>query len=851
VRRYIPLFIILLSSSLRIAMAQTYSGKVTDAQTKSPLDAVSVVLLGEKQSPLAFTYSSVKGTFSIDVPKDKHPIELSFSIVGYARKVIPLSEFRNGSTVSLDQKVFQIKEVKVTSKRLQQSHDTLTYSVAGFRQKQDRMIADVIAKMPGMEVKPNGVITYQGKAINKFYIEGMDLMGSQYAQASENLSADKVENVQVLQNHQPVKALKDINFTEQAALNIVLKDDAKNTWNGVADASSGITLQGSSEWLRSCRLIEMMFGGRKQSISMYKCDNSGKDIQREVQDLTGMLKELKEEDNMLSQLYLAAPSINRSRYRFNDTHLFATNWLFKTPAKNDFRCQFNVLFDKSKQSQYRETIHSDVSDATLLTEETSARNNRSEWKGEIMYKINKNKVYLSNVLKGYADFNISRGLSLLNGKPTEQRITPRKQYIADEFEIIRTLHGSKSLSLSSQFCYNYLPGSLLLTDASTETLNLHSLQWNTYTYFRHQIGGMYVTYKAGFEMSQQNMLVNNTLTEAEEKYREYSLYVMPTVNFTKKGFKLEASAKLSQLYRSYKDQSQHPFVIEPKVRMRYELTSMISTDLAYMFSWNPTNINGLFQAPVYTDYITVLANSGNLDKTKNHLMVASVKYSNPLQGFFAYCNFNYLINKGTPLYEATLKEQIYYRKATGEYTDANNYQLTGKLSKAIGWAKLMVSLGGSLSWNNYKMLLSKTLTPYQMRSQSANFSLNLRPIPLLSFEENSTYTYSRQINKSNSILSSSPIRSFYHELKTYLLPGNWQIEWDNECYHSNDKSVSFNFFSDLSVSYRTKTFEIGIRCDNIFGNQQYERKDISTYSSIYTINRLRPRDVLAKVSINL
>ena len=71
----------------------------------------------------------------------------------------------------------KLKEVVVKSHRLKQSSDTLIYSVAGFRQKQDRSIADVIAKMPGLEVNPNGVITFQGTAINKFYIEGMDLMG--------------------------------------------------------------------------------------------------------------------------------------------------------------------------------------------------------------------------------------------------------------------------------------------------------------------------------------------------------------------------------------------------------------------------------------------------------------------------------------------------------------------------------------------------------------------------------------------------------------------------------------------------------------------------------------------------
>ena len=61
----------------------------------------------------------------------------------------------------------------------------------------------------------------------------------------------------------------------------------------------------------------------------------------------------------------------------------------------------------------------------------------------------------------------------------------------------------------------------------------------------------------------------------------------------------------------------------------------------------------------------------------------------------------------------------------------------------------------------------------------------------------------------------------------------------------------FIFFSDLSVSYRTTAYEIGLACNNIFGNTQYERKNITVNQEIYTINKLRPRELLCKVSFNL
>ena len=59
------------------------------------------------------------------------------------------------------------------------------------------------------------------------------------------------------------------------------------------------------------------------------------------------------------------------------------------------------------------------------------------------------------------------------------------------------------------------------------------------------------------------------------------------------------------------------------------------------------------------------------------------------------------------------------------------------------------------------------------------------------------------------------------------------------------------FFSDLLVSYRTKEFEVGIQMDNLFGNNKYERHQISTYYTNFTINRLRPREILFKASFDL
>ena len=110
------------------------------------------------------------------IPNGKDIDTIDVNHVGYQRKSLTRSSLKDDMTITLKEGCFLLKEVKVKAQRIQSTGATLTYSVAGFKQAQDRCIADVIAKMPGLEVKADGKIEYQGKAINKFYIEGIDLM---------------------------------------------------------------------------------------------------------------------------------------------------------------------------------------------------------------------------------------------------------------------------------------------------------------------------------------------------------------------------------------------------------------------------------------------------------------------------------------------------------------------------------------------------------------------------------------------------------------------------------------------------------------------------------------------------
>lgn len=68
-----------------------------------------------------------------------------------------------------------------------------------FTEAQDRSIADVLRKMPGIEVAKSGEIRYNGQPINNFYIEGLDMLDGRYGQATNNIAPQDVASVEVVE----------------------------------------------------------------------------------------------------------------------------------------------------------------------------------------------------------------------------------------------------------------------------------------------------------------------------------------------------------------------------------------------------------------------------------------------------------------------------------------------------------------------------------------------------------------------------------------------------------------------------------------------------------------------------
>ncbi len=295
----------------------------------------------------------------------------------------------------------ELKEVVVTAKKIRQSGDTISYSAATYRGKNDKTLEDLLRKMPGIEVKADGQITFNGQWINEFYIEGLDMLGGNYGVATRNIDARDIGTVQVLQNHQDVKLLRGVKSGNAPAMNIKLKQNALGIWTSTLQAAFGS--QPDLSWDASASL--MNFRRKAQNISVYKTNNTGNDLRADV----GAPRTLNPAYGT-GILFPNQPALdNRYAYR-NDSHSLSVNQLFKLDEDRTMSFNLNYLYDKERRDATEQTVYLADSISRYVVDESNRVGMRQHSAGaHAVFKHNGKKRYLKNTFAANVSFPHGNG----------------------------------------------------------------------------------------------------------------------------------------------------------------------------------------------------------------------------------------------------------------------------------------------------------------------------------------------------------------------------------------------------------------------------------------------------------
>lgn len=833
-----------------VLSAQTYSGVVAEKDGGKPIVGVNVSLVTSNGLLIAWDYSDEKGQYKVVLPKDKQADKIHFSLLGYKKIAIPLAEFPSDGKILLESENFQLQEVKVSANRIIQKEDTLVYSVVGFSQPQDRSIADVIAKMPGMEVNPNGQISFNGKSINKFYIEGMDLMNDRYALASNNISKKRVKSVEVLQNHQPIEMLRGKSFSEQAAINLVLEEDSKMQLVGSADIGVGAN---KDDVLYSNRLMAMLFGKMYQTFSIYKNDNTGYDLFTEINPMTlaDLTREDRMEESLVNMVSIQAPDVDRSRYTFNRSHLVATNHLFRLAEKANLRAQVGYFNDISKRSNFIETeyLFTDTINQ-IMQENNTLRELKNRLDANVSLEVNRPNLYVKNDLKGTFDWATAQGLTEWNGNLRRLTSSPNRKYFSNVLEVKLPMPGDRHITLSSTNTYNEHPQDLTIHSGDIQRLDYSAFHTHTAASFRHRFFRMYATYQAGFQGMFQSLLADiaRQTTIPKQRFKRYAPYVGTGLNFQNHSIQLSADLKLNwltwQWNKTGKSAKETSFYPDAKLFFKYILSGTSSINLNYHYSEDWQDLQQVYDGNLFTSYRTMVNNNSTPDANGTHRLSLRYQYSQPIKGvFFSLSASAGHINKHSA-YTTSLQEgDVLVRNRQKADYDSKMYLVNTRLSQSFNWWKSLLTLTGSYLKTKDAQFSGNILQGFDMDNYMASISFSARPLSFLSFEWESAW----QESQMKSGITNSKMDRLKHQLDlTFPITNRLMFGFKNTVCQSLDTNEN-TWFADCSVSYSFKKIEFCVDINNILGKDTYEREFISSIERNYYRYTLRPREVSAKV----
>lgn len=853
-------------------------GIVKDAQGNKVLTGVNVSVR-EKGSPaiLGFKMTGNDGKYRLEYRGDKDTLIVSVS--GFNIQKQEKTILRKSQTLDfvVSSEAITLKEIKITAPKIKQTGDTIAYSVADFTDKNDRTIGDVLKKLPGVNVTESGQILYQNKPINKFYIEGSDLLQGRYGIATNNIESKDVNKVEVLENHQPIKVLKDKVFSEQAAINLKLKETAKG--KVIFNAMLGA---GLPPMLLSGELMGMYFNKNRQNITTYKGNNTGDDVSRDMNSFYSRSIDMKD-DGMLSVQSPSSPSINRKRYLFNQANNLTFNNLWKLNKDYQLNANIHYINDRLDKSSLARTEYYLPGDSVMqIREILSSRLYMNRLDGEVQLTANTDKFYLNDIFKMNVGWDRERGDAITDDS-IGQHLDKPNYGVSNSFEIIKD-KGKTLWNFSSFNGFSMTPNTLTVqpviypemfgTSATglRQKVDINHFKSDTKAAFGINTGSWKQNYEVGFRADLQHLESGLTAVmpvpamsppdslRNDLQWNKYEWYVRPGYTYSQGDWRISLNLPVSYTFLHINDliindkENTQRIYFNPSLFVHYTLSAYWD---AYTYTSITNSMGGLgneYTGYIMRSYRNLVRNTGSLYETQSANTSLTLNYRNPIKSLFGNIGITYNNSKANLLYGYDLDGILQVQTSLAKPNRNQGVTAYASVNQTIDAIASTVKLGGNYSVSSGSQLAQGEIIKYSGKSYSLTPSLNTKIRSWSSFNYTFAFSESRNTVKTESP-NLKPIRTISQQAQLNLFPPvkgliiNLGYEYFyNNTIISGSRTMSFG---DIGCKYKYAGMEFQLTYSNIFNAKQYISASYSNINSYYSAYDLRPAEILLQVRMIL
>lgn len=834
-----------------IAFAQMrITGTITDTDGE-PMAGVSIQVRNiTTNKTTSFGRSDIDGNFSINVAADSF---LEVSMLGFKKQRFDNIKNDKPLKIVMHEDAIALKEVTVKAEKVRQYGDTLIYNVASYADKKDRSIGEVLARIPGFEVNSQtGQIKYEDKPINKFYIDGIDMLGSKYGVATNSVPQVDVGSVQVLKNHQPIRVLESFTYTDDTAVNIRMKEGAKNHWvtsfKGVVGIAHHMGL-----WMFEGFALRLK--PEYQTMLTYKTNNTGVDISKETTSL------FSHEDSDVGDTHIrlsrpTTPYLATQRSTFNRSHALTIN----TMKRFNESSQMNIQLIYNNR---RETAGGERHTEYFLNEGIYIIDSRKDYTQKdnelfalIKYEQNSENLYLKNSLSG--NFTWSRQWLDETGESIHNQYAWKPEYdIKDNLHIIRK-YGNKIVSFYSNNRIVIRPQSLAV-DTLFQKISTHRYSTDTYAIGGIRFGNIGLSLKVGINAILNHLVSNLTgvdgLTERMTDNSDFSFvsfYMEPIFTYDKKDISISFSPTPEYIIEKYSHDARHRmFPFSPKLRIDWKVTPRLHFTLKGKSELEYLDENRFYRSLILQDFQYISQGYAGYSHNRKRSVNANIKYTDGLKARHASLSISRIFNTSsyTPMRRFIGNHIVI--SAIEQESNSNSWQANLFVSRGIGFLNSKINILASYIYSNASMQQNGTMTDYSHQMLNIGGRLDFSLCKKVQLQYGITFNQNRIKIPSTDY---SQATDGWREDLTVIIPANpFSIYIHGEYYRNeitNKKYKDF-FLTDIKIGYKSKSIDVTLSLNNLLNYDRYSYVVTNDLMSSTYTNIIRGREALVSLYYKL
>jgi hypothetical protein len=602
------------------------------------------------------------------------------------------------------------------------------------------------------------------------------------------------------------------------------------------------------------------------------------------ESLKESLENKSDEADIISAPLLSTPAINSERFLFNNSGSLSTNNVFQ--LKNEYQLKLNLDYIKDRVEQTNDNFieYTDANDSSIIIRENyrlvKLQNLLSTG---LTVTANKKAYYLKNSLnvgKRWSDTKFESS----GDEHLKVTLSLPMEHIKNDFTFIK--HVSRNIfQFRSFFSYSDLPQNLFITpglysntvndgvayEALQQQGSLNSIVSNTSfsirkktgKWNREYLGGIFIQSQAvDSRMEKRKTSTYYEIGDSADNYlngTRIQYLFKPNMEFL--GDKLNLNIDIPLRYYLFRIKEKHDsdkavfsrFFITPQVSLHYKLHNFWKLQLRYNYSANLSDCRDFTSGYRLIDYRTLIKNETILKEQKTNNLSFGLYYKNPVKAIFSGIILGYTTSGANTMYQTKIVETLTYRILTKTNNITNSWHVNGRISKTFDVIPLSLWLEGNFSTTMMQHVFQNILSDYKYKTLQLKSKVHIRFASWTNMDYETAFSHSQMGITSPASIDFDPLDAITQTIAWYLIPVKSIHVWlKGEYFYGKSRLISYpkDIFADIGIRYTSRQISYSLEWRNLLNIKDYIYANLSDLAFSASHYKLRPSDVLVKISFS-